>query len=115
MRTSVRIIPAWILLHEHGGLSGSKWKPGPELIEQPLTLPVVTVVSAPLVLTALLFGDYRKFRQLGGCDADALEALGHNAVGSGKQADQQIDRRYPAVVIDRPQERFAQQADHIIG
>src|SRR5438128_3426008 len=64
----------------------------------------------------VLLGDDRQLGELGGGDADALEALGHDTVGGGEQADEQVHRRdASAAVIGGAGLGLAQQPNHILG
>src|SRR5437764_1380606 len=65
---------------------------------------------------AVVLGHDGQLGQLGGGDADALEALGDDAVGGGPQADEQVHGRdLAAAVIGGAVEGLAQQADDVVG
>src|SRR5947209_6532358 len=67
------------------------------------------------VFFGLLFGEDGQFGELDAGDADALETLGDDAVGSGEEADQQIHGSDGgALVIERARMGFAQQADDVV-
>ncbi len=71
---------------------------------------------SPLFGWGIPFRQDGEFGQLGRGDADALEALGHDAVGSGEQGNQQIHRRdVIAAVIAGAALGITQQPDHIVG
>ncbi len=64
----------------------------------------------------LLLGDDGELGQFRGGDADAFEALGHDAVGSGEQRDEQIHGRdLAAAMIACPLPGFAEQPNHVVG
>src|SRR4051794_1746224 len=66
-------------------------------------------------LAAVLFGHDGKGSQTFGSQSDALKALGHDAVGSGQQADEQIDGRDGrAVLFVSAAEGFTEQANDVI-
>ena len=60
----------------------------------------------------MLFGDDGQFRELGSGQADALEALGHNAVGGGQQADEEVHAGdLGALIVHSPLVGFAEEAE----
>jgi hypothetical protein len=74
-------------------------------------LPTSFLPAAPL-----LFGNNRQFGKSGSRHADALEAFRHDAVGGGKQADQQIHGgNLRPLMIERTLLSLTKEPDNIIG
>src|SRR5437763_1607560 len=65
--------------------------------------------------TSTVFRNHGQLRQLCRRDADALEALGDDAVRRRQQTDEQVHRRdLAAAMVARAIVGLAQQADHVI-
>src|SRR5207247_3737882 len=97
------------------GLPSRRWKHGSKIarkLGEEYGLEGLCGSSA----AGVLLGNHRQLRELGGGNADALEALRHDAVRRGQKRDQQVHRRdIIASLSECPAVGLAQQPNDIIG
>src|SRR5260370_22090367 len=86
----------------------------PDGSEEP-SYPSIRAWQTTLLRSGVLLGHDGQFRQFGGRDADAFEALGHDAVRRRQQADEQVHGGDGvAVVVDGSRVRLAQKAHDVV-